>query len=176
MLQKKDKSCSIIDSWHNDIFICYRALLWTSTNLNLNQSTSNFLPRQGVIWPSLNPCTIRNPVLLIYSKTNKFKVMPMKYSPFCPWANELNPQVCQMKFTLMLNRISSDEWNHSPVSSTIKLVKSHKSHNASNRYATIHHFVTKMYTCDMHVCTFLLQSGALWNMELVYYGIYVTGW
>ena len=156
------------------LFICYQAILWTSTSLNLN--TTNPLVRQGLIWHSLNPCTVINPVLPMYSKTNKLKLMSLKYSPFCPWANELNFQVCQMKFTLTLNRIFSDEWNHSPVSLTIELVKSHKSHNAPNRYATIHHFVTKMYTYDMHVCTFLLQSGGLWNMEPVHCGIYVTGW
>ena len=40
-----------------------------------------------------------------------------------------------------------------------------KSHNASDKYPTIHHFVTEM-------CTFLLQSGALWDMGLVHCGIY----
>ena len=38
-------------------------------------------------------------------------------------------------------------------------------HNAPEKYATMHHFVTKM-------CTFLLQSGALWDMGLVHCGIY----
>ena len=32
-----------------------------------------------------------------------------------------------------------------------------KSHNASDKLPTMHHFVTEM-------CTFLLQNGAFWNM------------
>ena len=39
---------------------------------------------------------------------------------------------------------------------------SHKSHNAFDKYPTIHHFVT-----EMHMWTFLLQNGALWDMGLV---------
>ena len=35
----------------------------------------------------------------------------------------------------------------------------HKSHNALEKYPTMHHFVTE-------VCTFLLQNGALWDMGL----------
>ena len=38
--------------------------------------------------------------------------------------------------------------------------QSHKSHNANVPYPTIHHFETEM-------CTFLFQSGALWDMRLV---------
>ena len=45
---------------------------------------------------------------------------------------------------------------------------SHKSHNASDEYTTMHHFVTEM-------CTFLLQNGALWDMGLVHCGICATG-
>ena len=112
------------------LFVCYQAIIFANINLNLNWNTTNILPRQSLIWPSLNPCTMINPVLLTYSKTNKLKLMSMKYSPFCPWTNELNLQVCQMKFTLILNRIFSDEWKHSPVSLTIIHVKNHKSHNA----------------------------------------------
>ena len=46
---------------------------------------------------------------------------------------------------------------------------SHKSHNASGKYATIHHIVTEM-------CTFLLHgvsvtSGALWDIRLLHCGI-----
>ena len=41
---------------------------------------------------------------------------------------------------------------------------SYKSHNASDRYPTMHDFVTKM-------CTFMSQSGALWDMRLVHCGI-----
>ena len=45
----------------------------------------------------------------------------------------------------------------------LAIVPSHKSHNASNKYPTMHHFVTEM-------CTFLLQNGALsvghWNGAL----------
>ena len=46
---------------------------------------------------------------------------------------------------------------------------SHKSHNASDKYPTMHHFVTEMCT---HVCTFLLQNDALWDMALVHCGIW----
>ena len=151
------------------LLICYQTILWTSTNLNLNRNTTNFLARQRVIWPSLNPCTIINPVLLTFSKTNKLKLISMKYSPFCPWANELNPQVCQMKFTLMLNRIFSDEWNHWPVSLTMKLVKSQKSHNAPKKYPTMHHFETEMCMCAHFLykvvhCGILYGSGTLWGL------------
>ena len=41
---------------------------------------------------------------------------------------------------------------------------SHKSHNALVLYPTIHYFVTEM-------CTFLLQSGALWDICLMHCGI-----
>ena len=41
-------------------------------------------------------------------------------------------------------------------------------HNASGKYPTMHHFVTEM-------CTFLLQNGALLDMEMVHYGICATG-
>ena len=37
-------------------------------------------------------------------------------------------------------------------------------HNAPGKYLTMHHFVTEM-------CTFLLQNGALCDMEMVHYGI-----
>ena len=40
----------------------------------------------------------------------------------------------------------------------------HKSHNASSKYPTMHHFVKEM-------CTFLLQNGALWDICLMYCGI-----
>ena len=45
--------------------------------------------------------------------------------------------------------------------------QSHQSHNASVPYPTIHHFGTEM-------CTFLFQSGVLWDMEQVHYGICET--
>ena len=45
---------------------------------------------------------------------------------------------------------------------------SHKSHTALARYPTVHHFVTDM-------CTFLLQNGALWDMEQVHSGICELG-
>ena len=38
---------------------------------------------------------------------------------------------------------------------TISIDPSHKSHNAPDRYPTMHHFVTEMY-----MCTFLLQNVA----------------
>ena len=41
---------------------------------------------------------------------------------------------------------------------------SYKSHNASDKYPTMYHFVTEMCTC-------LLQNGALWDMGLVHCGI-----
>ena len=44
----------------------------------------------------------------------------------------------------------------------------HKSNNATDKYPTMHQFVTEM-------CTFLLQNGALWDMRLVHYGICATG-
>ena len=44
---------------------------------------------------------------------------------------------------------------------------SHKSNNASDKYTTMHHFA--------HMCTFLLQNGALWDMELGHCGISGTG-
>ena len=44
----------------------------------------------------------------------------------------------------------------------------HKSHNASGKYPTMHHFVTEMYT-------FLLQSGALWDICLMLCGICEMG-
>ena len=140
------------------LFVCYQAIIFANINLNLNWNTTNILPRQSLIWPSLNPCTMINPVLLTYSKTNKLKLMSMKYSPFCPWTNELNLQVCQMKFTLILNRIFSDEWKHSPVSLTIIHVKNHKSHNAPNKYPAIHHFVTEMCMCA-HFCYKVVHCG-----------------
>ena len=40
----------------------------------------------------------------------------------------------------------------------------HNSHNAPVPYSTIHHFGTEM-------CTFLFQSGALWDMGQVHCGI-----
>ena len=40
----------------------------------------------------------------------------------------------------------------------------HKSHNALDKYPTLHHFVAEM-------CTFLLQNGAPWDMVLVHCGI-----
>ena len=43
-----------------------------------------------------------------------------------------------------------------------------KSHNASVPYPTMHDFVT-------HVCTFLLQNGALWDICLMDYGICEMG-
>ena len=46
--------------------------------------------------------------------------------------------------------------------------QSHKSHDASDKYPIMHHFVTEM-------CTFLLQNGALWDMEMVHCGICATG-
>ena len=42
--------------------------------------------------------------------------------------------------------------------------QSQKSHNASEKYPTIHHFSTK-------ICTFLLQNNALWDIRLVHCGI-----
>ena len=44
---------------------------------------------------------------------------------------------------------------------------SHEPHNAFDKYPTMHHLVTEM-------CTFLLQNGALWGVELVHYGICAT--
>ena len=73
---------------------------------------------------------------------------------------------------------------------------SHKSHNASDKYPTMHHFVTEMWTrahfcykmvhCGIWdgcivgfvwqvLCTFLLQNGALWVMGQVHCGICMTG-
>ena len=49
-----------------------------------------------------------------------------------------------------------------------KIVPSCKSHNALDKYPTVHHFVTEM-------CKFLLKNGALWDMEQEYYEIYETG-
>ena len=43
----------------------------------------------------------------------------------------------------------------------------HKSHNASSKYPTMHHFVKEM-------CTFLLQNGALWDICRMYCGICAT--
>ena len=40
----------------------------------------------------------------------------------------------------------------------------HKSHIEPVPYPTMHHFVTEM-------CTFLLQSGALWDICPVHYGM-----
>ena len=45
---------------------------------------------------------------------------------------------------------------------------SHKSQNASDKYPTIHHFVTEM-------CTFLLQNVALWDMAHMHSGICEMG-
>ena len=45
---------------------------------------------------------------------------------------------------------------------------SHKSHNVLVPYPTIHHFVT-------YVCTFLLQSGAMWDIFLMHCGICEMG-
>ena len=47
---------------------------------------------------------------------------------------------------------------------------SHKSHNASDKYPTIHHLLQK---CG-HACTFLLQSNVLGDMGLVHGWIYAT--
>ena len=44
---------------------------------------------------------------------------------------------------------------------------SQNSHNASDKYPTMHHFVTEM-------CTFLLQNDALWDVGLMHCGICVT--
>ena len=44
----------------------------------------------------------------------------------------------------------------------------HQSQNASEKYPTMHHFVTEM-------CTFLLQNVALWDMGLLHCGIYELG-
>ena len=106
-----------------------------------------------------------NLVLLRYSKTNKLKVMSMKYLPFCPRANELNLQVCQVKFTPMLNLIFSNEWNHSHVSFTIKVIKSHKFHSATKKYPTMHHFITEMFMCA-HLCYKVVHCG-IWNWFIV---------
>ena len=46
---------------------------------------------------------------------------------------------------------------------------SHKSHNAFDKYSTMHHFVTAMCT---HVV--LLRNGALWEMGMVHYGTWDT--
>ena len=40
-------------------------------------------------------------------------------------------------------------------------------HAASDKYTTMHHFVTEM-------CTILLQNGALWDVILVHCGICAT--
>ena len=48
---------------------------------------------------------------------------------------------------------------------------SHKSHNAPDRYPTMHHFVTELCT---HVYTSVLKC-ALWDEGLVYCGIRSTG-
>ena len=46
--------------------------------------------------------------------------------------------------------------------------QSHKSHNASVPYPTIHHIGTDM-------CIFLLQYGVLWDVRQVHYGIWEIG-
>ena len=56
---------------------------------------------------------------------------------------------------------------------------SHKSHNASNKYPTMHHFVTEMCT-HVHIvvtkwCIVGHGIGALWDMGLVHCGICATG-
>ena len=48
-----------------------------------------------------------------------------------------------------------------------KIDPSHQSNNALDIYPTMHHFETEM-------CTFLLQSGALWDMGLMHCGICAT--
>ena len=45
-----------------------------------------------------------------------------------------------------------------------EVLTSYESQNASGKYPTMHHFVTEM-------CTFLLENGAWWDMELTYFGI-----
>ena len=51
--------------------------------------------------------------------------------------------------------------------------QSHKSHNASGKYPTMHHFVREM--CN--VCTFLLQNSALWDTELLPpHPMSISGW
>ena len=47
---------------------------------------------------------------------------------------------------------------------------SHKSHNASWKNPTMHHFEQKC----AHVCIFLLQNDALWDMAVVHCGICAT--
>ena len=46
---------------------------------------------------------------------------------------------------------------------------SYKSHNASEKYPTMDYFVCA------HVCTFLLQSGVLWDMRMVHCWICAIG-
>ena len=56
---------------------------------------------------------------------------------------------------------------------------SHNSHNASNKYPTMHHFVTEMCT-HVHIsvtkwCIVEYGTDALWDMGLVNCGICATG-
>ena len=51
---------------------------------------------------------------------------------------------------------------------------SHKSHNASDKYPTLHHFATGMCT-HVHVFLLSVENGALWDMGLVHCGICKIG-
>ena len=90
----------------------------------------------------------------------------------CPWtlgipsmvtwaysALQFSHNALQLRYPQSIFRLANHKWWHQP----IDLI--HESMHQS-RYPTMHHFVT-----EMCICTFLLQSGALWDICLMYCGI-----
>ena len=75
----------------------------------------------------------------------------------------LNYQFINISFSVSINMLVQ-RWPNYGVSLGL-LDLSHKSHNAPVQYPTIHQFVTEMCT---RVCTFQLQSGALWDICLMH--------
>ena len=94
-------------------------------------------------------------------------VNTMNNQQWLGYYSQVQPWRCNI--TRILSGLVNIYVENSPDGAVIRrLDSSHKSHNALNKYPTVHHFVPEM-------CTFLFQIGALWDMGLVNCGIRASG-
>ena len=101
----------------------------------------------------------------------RFEVADAFWNRRCVLKTHLRPELRRCDFRIAGAKLTSQLRSAARLWHLLNSIDlSHRSHTLSDKYRTMHHFVTEMCT-HVHICVTKQYIFALWDMGLLYWGI-----